>query len=300
VPSDTANPATVMVAAESIDLSPTTSWQDADAAVRAARNAHDKDDLVLLLDALGLPRGEDEIVRLLPFLATTRPGTVPGLDTPRGGIPVPDTDIVTASPTVEQADVLSNLDPMTREVALSMRARGDSPLKILAATGLDESDLQRLNAQHPDAAEAARAAEQKSPYGSAADELLAWGEQHAQAKVQRLAEQARQSLGKLLAQREADQAVAAYETKLANLKAQLLRAEQALRDAKAGKPIAAPARTTGSAGTELAQPADRATRDAIRAWGAEHGHSVADRGVIPQSVLRAWFATHPETLAQAS
>ncbi|WP_420896647.1 hypothetical protein [Kitasatospora aureofaciens] len=30
-----------------------------------------------------------------------------------------------------------------------------------------------------------------------------------------------------------------------------------------------------------------------------HGHPVADRGVIPQAVLRAWYDAHPDTLAQA-
>ncbi|MET8624690.1 hypothetical protein ABZW30_13190 [Kitasatospora sp. NPDC004669] len=293
MPTDTANPATVLIAAESIDLAPTAPRQDADAAVRTARSARDEEDLVLLLDALGLPRGEDDLARLAPHLATPAGTTTTGRpDHHDGGTTVSDT--FTATEPAEQGDVLATLDPMTREVALSMRYRGDSPLKILAATGLDESDLQRLIAQHPDAAE------QASPYGSAVDDLLAWGEQHAQAKVQRLAEQARQSLGKLLAQRASDQAVAAHESRVATLKAQLQRAEQALRDAKAGKPTAAPARSAGpAAGADLAQPADKAVRNAIRAWGAEHGHTVADRGVIPQTVLRAWYDAHPDTLAQA-
>ncbi|MGE7436998.1 Lsr2 family DNA-binding protein [Kitasatospora sp. NPDC001175] len=294
MPSDTANPATVLIAAESIDLSPTGPRQDADAAVRTARSARDEEDLVLLLDALGLPHGEDDLARLLPHLATTPAGTTTGRPDHRdGGTTVSDT--LTATEPTEQGDVLANLDPITREVALSMRAKGDSPLKILAATGLDESDLQRLIAQHPDAA---RAAEQASPYGSAVDDLLAWGEQHAQAKVQRLAEQARQSLGKLLTQRTADQAVAAHENRVATLKAQLQRAEQALRHAKAGKPTTAAAAGSAS-GSDLAQPPEKATRNAIRAWAAEHGHTVADRGVIPQTVLRAWYDAHPDTLAQA-
>ena len=289
MPTDTANPATVMAAAESIDYSPTTSRQDADAAVRAARSARGEDDLVLLLGALGLPRDEDDIARLLP-LSTTSAGTASGLpDTPCGGNPVSDT--TTATPATERDDVLATLDPMTREVALSMRARGDSPLKILAATGLDESDLQQLTAEHPGTAG-------QSPYGDV-DDLLAWGEQHAQPKVQRLAEQARQALDKLAAQRESDRAVAAYESRVATLRAQLQRAEQALRDVKAGKPVAAPARPAGPAGGELGQPADKAVRNTIRAWAAGQGHQVADRGVISQDVLRAWYAAHPGELRQA-
>ncbi|MFB7672217.1 hypothetical protein ACFC26_12455 [Kitasatospora purpeofusca] len=294
MPTDTANPATVLVAAESLDLSPTTSRQDADAAVRAARAARGEDDLALLLDALGLPFGEDEIARLLPF-STTSARTASGLpDTPRGGNPVSDAITTTTENTeaTEQDVILATLDPMTREVALSMRARGDSPLKILAATGLDESDLQKLDPEHQDTAG-------HSPYGAVSD-LLAWGEQHTQPKVQRLAEQARQALDKLGAQRESDRAVAAYESRIATLKAQLQRAEQALRDAKSGKPTAAPARPSGPAtGGELAQPADKTVRTTIRAWAAGQGHQVTDRGVISQDVLRAWYAAHPGTLRQA-
>ncbi|MFI9365976.1 histone-like nucleoid-structuring protein Lsr2 [Kitasatospora sp. NPDC053057] len=208
-------------------------------------------------------------------------------------------DTLTTEP-ADQGDVLANLDPMTREVALSMRYRGDSPLKILAATGLTEAELQALAARHPQT-EAGPGPE----FGTAVDELLAWGAQHPQAKVQRLADQARQALEKLAGQREADQAVATYEQQVATLKAQLASAEQALRDAKAGKPATSASiratsagRTAGSA--ELAQPADKTVRNTIRAWANQHGHPVADRGVIPQTVLRAWYDAHPDALAQAS
>ncbi|MFJ9777140.1 hypothetical protein ACIRVF_38895 [Kitasatospora sp. NPDC101157] len=292
MPSDTANPATVLIAAESIDLSPTEPRQDADAAVRTARGARDEEDLVLLLTALGLPSGEDDLARLAPHLAT-QAGIAGRPDQPHGGTPVSDT----LTTTDEQADVLAAVDPVTREVALAMRAKGDSPLKILAATGLTEDELQALAAQHPHTD-----SDSDSAFGSAVDELLAWGAQHPQAKVQRAAEQARQALEKLAAQRTADQAVAAYEQKVATLKAQLLRAEQALRDAKAGKPTtSAPSSRAGAVGTpggsELAQPADKTVRNTIRAWANGNGRPVADRGVIPQQVLRDWYAAHPDALA---
>ncbi|WP_327071923.1 Lsr2 family DNA-binding protein [Kitasatospora sp. NBC_01302] len=236
MPSDTANPATVLIAAESIDLSPTEPQQDADAAVRTARSARDEEDLVLLLAALGLPSGEDDLARLAPHLAT-QAGTAGRPDQTHGGTTVSDTL------TAEQTEA------------------------------------------GPD-----------SEFGTAVDELLAWAAQHPQAKVQRLADQARQALEKLTAQRTADQAVAAYEAKVANLRAQLAKAEQALREAKAGKSTtAAPAAASG--GSELAQPADKATRDIIRAWANQNGRPVADRGSIPQTVLRDWYAAHPDTLA---
>ncbi|MFI9365977.1 hypothetical protein ACIG5E_33740 [Kitasatospora sp. NPDC053057] len=90
MPSDTANPATVMIAAESIDLTPTEPRQDADAAVRTARSARDEEDLVLLLTALGLPSGEDELARLAPNppprptppAVPTRPTEAPPCPTP--------------------------------------------------------------------------------------------------------------------------------------------------------------------------------------------------------------------------
>lgn len=296
MPSDTANPATVLIAAESIDCSPTTTEQDADAAAQTARRAHDEHDLVLLLAALGLPHSEDDLAPLRPHLATTPAGTATDRpDTLRGGTPVSDTLTTT---TDELDDVLAAVDPVTREVALAMRAKGDSPLKVLAATGLTEDELQALAAQHPHTE-----AGPNSEFGTAVDELLAWGEQHPQAKVQRLAEQARQALDKLAAQRTADQAVTAYEAEVAALKTKLAQAEQALRDAKAGKPTTASAPTTraGAAkvpgGSELAQPADKAVRHAIRAWANQHGRPVADRGVIPQGVLRDWYAAHPDALA---
>ncbi|GAA2121340.1 hypothetical protein GCM10009759_70940 [Kitasatospora saccharophila] len=289
MPTDTADPVAVMKAAQSLALTPTSHRQDADAATRTARATRDKDDLVLLLDALGLPGDEPEITRLLPHLSTPKAGT-PGRLDPFGGNTVPSTTTPADRP---EHDVLANLDPMTREVALSMRAKGDSPLKILAATGLDENDLQHLIAQHPDAAK------QASPYDTAVDELLTWADQHPQAKVRRLAEQTRESLDKLLAQRTGDQAIAKHEAEVAALKARLQHAEQALRDAKAGKPTTTARTADPTAGADLAQPAEKATRNEIRAWAARNGHTVADRGVIPQAVLRAWYDAHPDTLAQA-
>lgn len=288
MPSDAVGLAAIRAAAESLDYSPTTAEQDADAAIHTARCARDEHDLVLLLGALGLPHGEDDLAPLRPHLATIPAGTADRPDQTHGGIPVSDTFTTTN----ESADVLAAVDPVTREVALAMRAKGDSPLKIFAATGLTEEELQALAALQT-------ATEPDSQFGTAVDELLSWAAQHPQAKVQRLAEQARQALEKLAAQRTADQAVAAYEAKVATLKAELARAEQALRDAKTGKPTTtAAANPAGMArGSEPAQPADKTLRKAIRAWASQMGTPVADRGVIPQTVLRDWYAAHPDTLA---
>ncbi len=68
--------------AEALELTPTSTGQAAAASTVVARRARDKDDLAELLCALGLPRGEDDLVRLLPHLPTT--------DTPTTGAPMPD------------------------------------------------------------------------------------------------------------------------------------------------------------------------------------------------------------------
>ncbi|MBV7249274.1 histone-like nucleoid-structuring protein Lsr2 [Streptomyces sp. MW-W600-10] len=54
--------------AEPLPLDPTTAQQYAAAARVTARSSHDKDDLGLLLDALGLPTDTDTITALLPLL----------------------------------------------------------------------------------------------------------------------------------------------------------------------------------------------------------------------------------------
>ncbi|MFD8217578.1 hypothetical protein ACFV2U_28650 [Streptomyces sp. NPDC059697] len=55
--------------AEALELTPTSSGQSAAASLVVARQARDKDDLADLLGALGLPCGEDDLVRLLPHLS---------------------------------------------------------------------------------------------------------------------------------------------------------------------------------------------------------------------------------------
>ncbi|MFD9596442.1 hypothetical protein ACFWA9_27375 [Kitasatospora sp. NPDC059973] len=84
--------------------------------MRTAHSARDKEDLVLLLTALGLPSGEDDLARLAPQLAT-QAGTAGRPDQPHGGTPVSDT----LTTTDEQAHILAAVDPVTREVALVMR-----------------------------------------------------------------------------------------------------------------------------------------------------------------------------------
>ncbi|MFJ8363871.1 hypothetical protein [Streptomyces sp. NPDC093984] len=58
------------LAAEDLERTPLGSGQSAAASLVVAHHARDKDDLTDLLGALGRPCGEDDLVRLLPYLTT--------------------------------------------------------------------------------------------------------------------------------------------------------------------------------------------------------------------------------------
>ncbi|MET4673837.1 hypothetical protein ACFV2I_36765 [Streptomyces microflavus] len=66
--------------AESIPLDPTTAQQYAAAARVTARSSHDKHDMTLLLDVLGLPTDPDTLTALLPLIPET--GDKPVTTTP--------------------------------------------------------------------------------------------------------------------------------------------------------------------------------------------------------------------------
>ncbi|MEU0984678.1 histone-like nucleoid-structuring protein Lsr2 [Streptomyces griseus] len=66
--------------AESLPLHPTTEQQLAAAARATAHHSHDKHDLTLLLDALGLPTDPDTLTTLLPLIPET--GDTPVTTTP--------------------------------------------------------------------------------------------------------------------------------------------------------------------------------------------------------------------------
>ncbi|MER7750269.1 histone-like nucleoid-structuring protein Lsr2 [Streptomyces bacillaris] len=80
--------------AESLPLDPATAQQLAAAARVTARSSHDKDDLGLLLDVLGLPDDTGTITALLPLIpetgdepVTTTPAAAP-IDVPVTSLPV--------------------------------------------------------------------------------------------------------------------------------------------------------------------------------------------------------------------
>ncbi|MEU9428582.1 histone-like nucleoid-structuring protein Lsr2 [Streptomyces sp. NPDC048342] len=109
-------------------------------------------------------------------------------------------------------------------------------------------------------------------------EAMAWGEKHDTKKAQNLAARARTALTELVQLRKSEALVTAAEAEVDGLKQQLAQAEQKLRAAKAGKPVAVPAAT----------PDGKSDREKIRAWARRNGHEVADRGALPQKVLDAY------------
>lgn len=72
--------------AESLPLDPTSAQQLAAAARVTARHSHDKHDMTLLLDALGLPTDPDTITALLPLIPET--GDTPVTTTEAIDVPV--------------------------------------------------------------------------------------------------------------------------------------------------------------------------------------------------------------------
>ncbi|MFD5978308.1 Lsr2 family DNA-binding protein [Streptomyces bacillaris] len=72
--------------AESLRLDPTSAQQFAAAARVTARSSHDKHDMTLLLDVLGLPTDADTITTLLPLIPET--GDAPTMTTPAATEPI--------------------------------------------------------------------------------------------------------------------------------------------------------------------------------------------------------------------
>jgi len=307
-----------MAAADTLHSSPTTAAQDQAAARTAARHAHDEDDLSLLLDVLGLPAAEDDLVQLLPrhphAPAGPRPGHATAVPAARiGGIAVPAPAIPSPTPAEPAAaqtgpvDV-SSVDAVTRSMALSMHYTDEPIDRIITATGLTQAQIDALvDAQEREfdadlvVPVSPRAAASAPGTDSAIEELIRWGEQHPTRGMQAHAAPARTALAELDQARGKERAVTAAEAKVDRLREQLARAERDLRAAKTGRPATALAVVPAPAASErLEQPADKETRQQVRAWARERGMSAPDRGLISQEVLHAW-AQHSTAapLAQA-
>ncbi|WP_327328740.1 Lsr2 family protein (plasmid) [Streptomyces sp. NBC_01210] len=263
--------------AEALELTPIGSGQSAAASLVVAHQARDKDDLSDLLGALGLPCGEDDLVRLLPHMNTS--------DTPTTGDTMP-VNAFTAT-------------------ATSMLTNGDSPAHVRETLGLSESELAEA-LQHTD--QDAPTPDTDTPHtaGPASDSpvdsdgieaLLSWAKDHPAAVIRNKAARIRSDLSELTARRETDDAQREAEERVAKLKAELEQAQETLRTVKAGGRPATPAAASAPTGTKRSKE----QLAAIRTWARANGHRVADTGNPAKTVLDAYDAAHRTTaLAEAS
>ncbi|MFF0465692.1 Lsr2 family DNA-binding protein [Streptomyces mexicanus] len=277
--------------AESLELTPLGTGQHRAASVTVARHARDKDDLADLLEVLGLPCADDDLVRLLPHL--------PSPDTPAG-------------------------DSMTvnafTATAASMLKNGDSPEHVRNTLGLSESELAEavkhaalpattVSAPDTHGTSAPQAAVTFS--GSTAEDvdgieaLLTWAENHPAASIRNRAARVRTVLTELTERRATDAAQQEAEQRVAKAKAELEAAQAQLRQLKAG---GRPTNEVQGAASLPSAPASAAigkrSKDelaAIRTWARANGYRVADRGTPAKAVLDAYDAAHRITdLAEAN
>lgn len=269
-----------LIAAESLPLAHVPADQAAAAARTVARRAHDKEDLVLLLDLLGLPAGEDDITQLLLLLPdpTNHPHPTQQGDT----------------------TTMSKLNAH-QVMAIAMHRDGDNTEKISQATGLTPDDVTALLAEQGETGQSSDDAPTLSLPVPAADveDLLAWAEAHHTKSVKNRAARVRDDLGRLHDQRATERAVAAAEADVEKLEAELARAKEALRQAKNGTRTPAETGDKPDLQAALARPSREELRQ-IREWARANGHQVADRGLPSRTVLEAYRAAHAGEYAKAS
>lgn len=260
--------------AEALELTPIGDGPSAAACLVVAHQARDKDDLADLLGALGLPCGEDDLVRLLPHLTP---------DTPTTGDLMP-VNAFTAT-------------------AASMLKNGDSPAHVRETLGLSENELaealQHTDTPAPDTgtSQTAGPATGGPVHSDGIEALLSWAKDHPAAVIRNKAARIRSDLSELTARRATDDAQREAEERVAKLKAELEQAQETLRTVKAGGRPAVPT----AAPTPTATKRNKEQLAAIRTWARANGHQVADRGTPAKAVLDAYDAAHrTDTLAEAS
>ncbi|WP_432154761.1 Lsr2 family DNA-binding protein [Streptomyces tricolor] len=271
--------------AEGLPLHPTSTDQEAAAARTLARHATSKEDLVLLLDAVGLPGDDDTLTVLLPLLNSLE-----------------------GDPDMQQTPAATTPNAF-EATALSMYYADHSMAEITEATGLSEDEITALvNAQEREIDAAATgdttpaAADGEAPAADGSvEQLLAWAEAHPTAGIRNKAARVRADLAELTARRAADDAQREAEERVAQLTAELEKAKEELRAVKAG---AHPASTQATAAPTPIRPGlgSGRTREelaAIRTWARANGHQVADAGMIRKAVLEAYDAAHQAPAAKA-
>ncbi|MFE2384411.1 Lsr2 family DNA-binding protein [Streptomyces misionensis] len=263
-------------ASDGLPLHPTSTEQEAAAARTLARNATSKEDLILLLDAVGLPGDDDTLTALLPLL-----------NSPEGA-------------DMQQTPAATGPDAF-EATALSMYYADHSMAEIAKATGLTEDEISALVDAQERQFDADETASTETPADTSVEQLLAWAETHPTAGIRNKAARVRADVAELTARRAADDAQRKAEERVAQLTAELEKAKENLRAVKAGAhpaPAAAAASTPIRAG--LGSGRTREELAAIRTWARANGYRVADAGMIRKAVLEAYDAAHQAPAAKAS
>ncbi|MGY4966634.1 Lsr2 family DNA-binding protein [Streptomyces sp. 900105245] len=267
--------------AESLPLGPNPAQQLAAAARVTARSSRDKDDMALLLDALGLPTDTDTLTALLPLIPETG-----------------DAPTMTNTPA---APALSAFEAM----AISMHNNGDSEQTIREATGLSETELSDLIANQvlglpsDTDATAIDVPVIALPVTNAVQKLLDWAAAHPAAGVRSRAARITADLAELSERRDSEAAQREAEAKVAKAKADLERAQEELRTVKAGTRTTTVATAPTPIRAGLGSGRSREELAVVRAWAREHGHQVADQGMVPKRVLEAYDAAHQAPVRKA-
>ncbi|MGI5451455.1 Lsr2 family DNA-binding protein [Streptomyces sp. CA-243310] len=267
--------------AELLPLDPNPAQQLAAAARVTARSSRDKDDLGLLLDVLGLPTDTDTLTALLPLLPETG-----------------DAPTMTNTPAVP---ALSAHEAM----AISRHNNGDSEQAIREATGLRESELSDLIADRvlglprPATAPAIEVPVIALPVTNTVQKLLDWAAAHPAAGVRSRAARITADLSELTDRRDSEAAQREAEAKVAKAKAELEKAQEELRTVKAGTRTTTTAAAPTPIRAGLGSGRTREELAAIRTWAREHGHQVADQGMVPKRVLEAYDAAHQAPVRKA-
>ncbi|MFC7796225.1 Lsr2 family DNA-binding protein [Streptomyces cinereoruber] len=128
--------------------------------------------------------------------------------------------------------------------------------------------------------------------------LIEWAAAHPAASVRKRATRITADLAELSERRESEAAQREAEARVAKARAVLEQAEQDLKAVKAGTRTTTTATvpTPIRAGTSGTYSRDELA--AIRTWARTNGHQVADRGLPSRTVLDAYAAAHPATLAR--
>jgi hypothetical protein len=317
------------LAAEELPLEAIPEAELAAAARRTARNSRDKDDLALLLEAIGVPTDTDTITALLPLIPD--PADTGPADTP--GTTGDDPDMTTTTVPEKAKTALTAEEAMAVSMYFAHRHIGD----IIEITGLSEQRIRRL----ADAAEAESDALQMAvegrttadiaaavdlpestvtdlidasttastpagtPAGTDKDPvavgtigvLLAWAEKHDLASIRSRAARIRTDLAELSDRRNTEQATAQAEARVAELKAQLEAAQSALRAVKSGTARPTPTPGAGVGIVPVPSPAVGGKRSReelarVRAWARENGYQVGVAGIVKKAILDAYDAAH--------